>query len=636
MSALDALLDSLPRTSLIVGKGGVGKTTCAVGIATVFARRGEQTLLMSTDPAAALAEVVGASVSTDVAAVDGEARLDARQLSAADLRREFLDRWRDTIAEIIDRGTYLDREDVDGVVDAALPGVDEIFAVLALADALADNSGRYARIVVDTAPTGHTLRLLAMPETFRALLSMLDLMQGKHRFMVRTLTRRYRRDRADDFLDEMRGRIDALRAALSNSRSVAAVVVTRDEPVVDAETRRYVESLTTLGVRIGGIIVNAATAAPRAQRFESTIPAYWIPLAPTPPRGLREVAETLERVEVILRKPERSDGRPKDRTASQAVDGRGDKAIPRFAQDDRIWPLADASLTIVAGKGGVGKSTVACALAVSAADGFDGLTLLVSTDPAPSIADALGAGDALWAAGDVEHALDDPPRLVVRQMDATAAFARLRDEYQLRIDALFDALVGRGVDIQQDRAILRDLLALAPPGIDEVFALSILGDALHEKRFARIFVDPAPTGHLLRLLEMPAIALDWSHRLMRLMLKYRDVVGLGDTARELLDFAKRTRALDSLFRDRDRCRVIVVALDEPVVRAETARLAAAVRARGIDVAAVLWNRVHSPPSPLPASVADRQFLAGDVTPPPIGATALREWSASWRELSLNS
>jgi hypothetical protein len=82
--------------------------------------------------------------------------------------------------------------------------------------------------------------------------------------------------------------------------------------------------------------------------------------------------------------------------------------------------------------------------------------------------------------------------------------------------------------------------------------------------------------------------------------------------------------------------VVVVALDEPVVRAETARLAAAVRTRGIDVGAVLWNRVDRLPSPLPASVADRQFLAGEMTPPPIGATALREWSASWRELSLNS
>ena len=661
MSALGALLDSLPRTTLVVGKGGVGKTTCAVGLAALFARRGERTLLMSTDPAAALTEVIGAPVSTNASPVAGEPLLDARQLSAAELRREFLERWRDTIAEIIDRGTYLDRDDVDGIVDATLPGVDEIFALLALADVLADNTGQYARIVVDTAPTGHTLRLLAMPETFRALLSMLDLMQDKHRFMVRALTHRYRRDRADEFLDEMRRRIDGLRAALSDARSVAAVVITRDEPVVEAETRRYVESLEALRMRVAAVIglgkegreigdggLRAADEG-RGIGDGGDFAMYWIPLAPTPPRGLTGVVKTLERIvrvsigeapnrppRVILRR-EAPKGSLSIQGSSNSLGAKAILSLASLAQDDTQGPAQDGlPLTIVAGKGGVGKSTVACALGIAAADEFDGLTLLVSTDPAPSIADALGAVNAPWAESDVEFALDDPPRLVVRQMDATAAFARVRDQYSTRIDALFDALVGRGVDVERDRAILRDLFRLAPPGIDEVYALSILGDALHEQRFARIIIDPAPTGHLLRLLEMPAIALDWSHRLMRLMLKYRDVVGLGDTARELLDFAKRTRALDALLHDRERCGVIVVTLDEPVVRAETARLCAAVRARGIAVTGVLWNRVQSAPSPLPAGVSDRQFCAEEATPPPIGAQALREWSTSWHELSLNS
>jgi arsenite-transporting ATPase len=218
-------------------------------------------------------------------------------------------------------------------------------------------------------------------------------------------------------------------------------------------------------------------------------------------------------------------------------------------------------------------------------------------------------------------------------MDATAAFTRLRDTYQARIDALFDALVSRGVDVEHDRAILRELLSLAPPGVDEVFALSALGDALTERRYARIVVDPAPTGHLLRLLDMPAIALDWSHRLMRLMLKYRDVVGLGDTARDLLDFAKRTRELEALLHDATRCAVIVAALDEPVVRAEAERLVAAVTARGIDVGAVVWNRLTRSQVPLPVSVAARHFCADEVQPPPIGVAALRAWAGSWRKVS---
>jgi len=343
------------------------------------------------------------------------------------------------------------------------------------------------------------------------------------------------------------------------------------------------------------------------------------------------VIQSREAAPVVILRREAPKGSLSIQGSSNSLGAKAILSLAPLAQDD-----TQGQLTIVAGKGGVGKSTVACALGIAAADEFEGLTLLVSTDPAPSIADALGAVNAPWAESDVEFALDDPPRLVVRQMDATAAFARVRDQYSTRIDALFDALVGRGVDVERDRAILRDLFRLAPPGIDEVYALSILGDALHERRFARIIIDPAPTGHLLRLLEMPAIALDWSHRLMRLMLKYRDVVGLGDTARELLDFAKRTRALDALLHDRDRCGVIVVTLDEPVVRAETARLCAAVRARGIAVTGILWNRVHSALSPLPAGVSDRQFCAEEATPPPIGAQALREWSTSWHELSLNS
>jgi arsenite-transporting ATPase len=638
VSALSALLDTLPRTSLIVGKGGVGKTTCAVEIARLFAKRGERTLLMSTDPAAALATVLESPVSTENAAVAGEPNLDARQLSASHLRRAFLEEWRDTIAEIIDRGTYLDRDDVDGIVDAALPGVDEIFALLALADTLADETSLYSRVIVDTAPTGHTLRLLAAPETFRALLSMLDLMQNQHRFMVRALTHRYRRDRADDFLDAMRARIDRLRAALRDPARVAAVLVTRDEPVVNAESERYLESLRALNVRVAAIILNAATGrhpdgGEAAGRPVVVSRPYVQPLRKAgPPLADARIRMTEKAADARIRMTEKA-ADARIRMTEEGADAR--VGMTEDGTRARIRMTVDRALTIVAGKGGVGKSTVSCALAISSADNNDGLTLLVSTDPAPSIADALGAADAPWAMQDVEHTLADPPSLVVRQMDAGAAFARVRDQYQARIDALFDSVIGRGLDVTHDRAILRDLLSLAPPGIDELYALSVLGDALHEQRFARIIVDPAPTGHLLRLLEMPAIALDWSHRLMRLMLKYRDVVGLGETAGELLDFAKRTRAVEALLRDATRCAVVVVSLDEPVVCAETERLVAAIAERRIDVSALVWNRVRIDPSPLPASVVARQFCAGEATPPPIGAAALRCWSTRWHEISLN-
>ena len=621
MSARDALLDSLPRTTLVVGKGGVGKTTCAAGISAGFAQSGDRTLLVSTDPAAALAEVLGATVGAEAAPVRGSGKLDARQLDAAQLRREFLDRWRETIAQIVDAGTYLDREDVDGLVDAALPGADEIFALLALGELIAGGGEQYARIVVDTAPTGHTLRLLALPDTFRALLDMLELMQDKHRFMVRALTHRYRRGAADDFLDMMRARVDSLRAALGDGALAAAVVVTRAEPVVLAETRRYVADLDALHLRVAALVVNTAKEREIGDPVGDQIPRYVLPRASTPPQGL-------ESIEKLMRRMSRAGtltGSPAQAHAKPSRAARPDAALDELVR----------TLTIVAGKGGVGKSTVACALAIAAVEATGESLLLVSTDPAPSLADALGASTEAWAGADGEHTLDDVPGLVVRQMDAGAAFARLRDEYRSRVNELFDGLVGRGsgMDVERDRAIVRDLLALAPPGIDELYALSLLGDAIAAGRYARIVVDPAPTGHLLRLLEMPAIALDWSHRLMRLMLKYREVVSLGDAAESLLAFAKRTRALDALLHDPGRGAAVVVALDEPVVRAETERLVSAIAARGVSVDAVIWNRLSPGSAPLPATRPRRQFFADEISPPPIGARAIRDWARRWRERS---
>lgn len=618
MSALESLLDRLPRTTLVVGKGGVGKTTLAVGIGGALARRGDRTLLVSTDPAAALGDVAGSPIGSSERPL--RARLAARQLDATALRRAFLERWRGVIGDIVDRGTYLDRPEVDGLVDAALPGADEIFPLLALADAIATPSD-VERIIVDTAPTGHTLRLLGLPETFHALLAMLESMQAKHRFVVRALTRRYRREPADEFLDEMGRRIDALRAAITDHRAVTAIVVTRVEPLVVAETVRYVEALEALGVGVAGLIVNALAGdapdpRPSLGGLDVAIPRFVVPQRDTPPRG---ISEAIASVSAMTTAP----GRRAARRPAGAALRTGRRAEPESLV---------RQLTIVGGKGGVGKSTVSCALALAAADTSGDRVLLVSTDPAPSIADALGDTDQSRWAGGVERTVEGAARLTARQLDATAAFTAARDRYQTEIDAMFGAVVARTVDAERDRAIVRDLLALAPPGVDELFALSMLGDELAAGRFGRIIVDPAPTGHLLRLLEMPAIALDWSHRLMRLMLRYRDVVGLGEAAAELLDFSKRARALDALLRDPTRAGIVLVAQDEPVVRAQTRRLARAVRHRGCDVIALVWNRARGCPDPLPHADAPCQVCAGETRPSPIGVAALRKWSRSWREV----
>jgi arsenite/tail-anchored protein-transporting ATPase len=259
-SSADALLAALPPIALVVGKGGVGKTTCAAALA-LHASRSQRTLVLSTDPAQALGLVLPDDVPD----------LEVRPLDAGARRDEFMSRWGEVIRAILDRGTYLDDADIGPLVDTALPGGDEIFAALALAGIFRDDA--HERVVIDTAPTGHTLRLLDLPGTFRALVNLLDAMQAKHRYMVRTLTRTYKRDAADAFLDEMTSLVGVLDATLTDATRCAAVMVTNGQRLVQAETDRYLAELSRRAVRVGAIVSNNGDAAATG----ADVPHYRVP-----------------------------------------------------------------------------------------------------------------------------------------------------------------------------------------------------------------------------------------------------------------------------------------------------------------------------------------------------------------------
>jgi arsenite-transporting ATPase len=375
-----------------------------------------------------------------------------------------------------------------------------------------------------------------------------------------------------------------------------------------------------MSIRVGAIVVNCVSSDGGAGVADALRGVA--DMAPNVPRltvgrAARSPA-SLDEIEALFA----SESTARSRRAPRGVSERDvSAAIPHASVTELVRPL-----TIIAGKGGVGKTTVACALAVSVAR-RDGPVLVVSSDPAPSVADALGQ-----PVPDEDVPVRDAPGCHARQMDATAAFARFRASYADRVDAMFDRLTGGAMDLAHDRAVARDLLALAPPGIDELYALVTLGELLADARYRSIIVDPAPTGHLLRLLEMPTLALSWTHRVMRLMLEYKEVAGLGDAAREMLDFARRTRSVRDLLTNPDQTSIVIVANDEPLVRDETRRLIAACRARGVHVAALVWNRVNETVAPLSGEEPPRQFAAPAVSPAPHGAPVLRAWCGSWLPL----
>jgi len=554
--------------------------------------------------------------------------LFACQLDATAARARFIQQWGETLATIIDRGTYLDRDDIQGLIDATLPGIDETMALLALAD-LADD-GDWERVILDTAPTGHTLRLLALPDTFQAVIDLLDTMQAKHRFMVSALLHRYKADAADSFIASLRSRIARLHAITNDASHTAVVLVTRPEPVVVAETTRYAAALANSGLTVRAIVMNAVPSV-HGENVASAVEA----VRGAAPGG---ALFTVRALDVVPAGPDgvelwSNNVRRWSRARRSAAGQRARQTRPSTSM--RALPVATDFIAtvppvlIVGGKGGVGKTSASCAIALAHAR-VGHRTFLVSTDPAPSIGDALDQ-----PIGDEDRLVLDGFGLVARQIDASAAFARWRAEYESRVDGAFDALMGPGLDATHDRAIARQLLALAPPGIDELYALVWLGDALADGRYERIVIDPAPTGHLVRLLEMPALALDWSHRLLRLMLKYRELAGGNEVSAELLAFARRTRAVGALLRDPARAGVMVVALDEPVVRLEAVRVIDRVRALGNHVPAILWNRAEGVPAPLPVEPSVRQFVAADLMPPPVGAPRLLQWFEDWRSLGLD-
>jgi arsenite-transporting ATPase len=297
------------------------------------------------------------------------------------------------------------------------------------------------------------------------------------------------------------------------------------------------------------------------------------------------------------------------------------------------------------GKGGVGKTTCAAAYALAfAAKHPKKRVLLLSTDPAQSLADVLGVplGDEAQRTCGV----------FARELDANAAFRGERDRYRDAVDDLFDALLGGSrFDATFDRVVVRDLIDLAPPGLDELFATLALVDALTPRdRKARpydlVVVDTAPTGHTLRLLAMPKDALEWVHALLEILLKYRKVIGLGDLAGDLVTLAKKLRELETLLHDPSRARFVAVTRAAELPRLETARLVRALDRMRVPVGGVIVNAVthgtctrcaraaatESREIQRIAELRHAMLLAPAAYPPPRGEDAIRRWGARWMSI----
>jgi arsenite-transporting ATPase len=611
------LLLASQRLLLFSGKGGVGKTTLTCALARQLAQVDPQRrlLLMSTDPAHSLGDVLQISVTDVAQPLPDRPNLQVRALQAEILLRSFRQTYGPALELIAERGSWFGREDLLPIWDLAWPGVDELMAILEVNRLLAGEE--VDTVILDTAPTGHTLRLLELPDFLDNLLAVFATFQAKHREIAQALTGTYRPDEADAFLAQLQRELEGGKARLTNPESTSAWLVMIPEQLSVAETRRFCQQLQSRRVPIGGLLVNqvllarennsqpslpAALPSPlysarqQEQRrvlkaLQEELPGYSIWVCPyqlQEPVGLAALDELVQQLRPLPEVLLQLEGIPEQKAESQ--EKRKSLFSTLFPSFKGIPSLPDfltqgIRLVLVGGKGGVGKTTVAGALAWNLAKRHpDKQLLLVSIDPAHSLGD-------LFQTKLGQDPIPLLPNLLGQEIDAAVVLEQFRQDYLEEVAAILAGEGTAGVEVQYDPQAWRQLLQMPPPGLDEVMALLSVLRQETSGQFDLVVLDTAPTGHLLRFLQMPQALEGWVSLALKLWLKYRDVVGRSEWAQRMRELLAQVRQLRQQLQDPQLVTFIPVFNPEQAVLAETERLLAELDALGIPHPYAVLNRV---------------------------------------------
>ena len=570
------------RYLFFTGKGGVGKTSVSTAAALTLADAGKKVLLVSTDAASNLDEMLGIELRNTPTAVTGAPGLWVLNIdpdTAAESYRQRVLAQLDVVASDAERASV--REQLSGACTTEIASFDE-FASL-----LSDAAPAFDHIVFDTAPTGHTLRLLSLPKAWSGFL------QGN--------------DRGASCLGPHSGlkmqevRFKAALEALSDPRQTSVVLVSRPDKGALDEAARTSEELRALGLKNQRLVLNGEfRATDRSDAVACAIEALGQQALAELPRSLRDL--------------------PQDRVPLRAFDTVGLPALRAMlgAEADAVAPakavlvesieqlaglaaLADElagrehGLIMVMGKGGVGKTTVAAALALGLIQ--RGKTVhLSTTDPAAHLVDTL---------------MSDVPGLRVDRIDPKV-------ETQRYIDKIM-AAKSPGLDAQEQALLLEDLRS---PCTEEVAVFHAFARIVGEGRGGFVVLDTAPTGHSLLLMD----ATGAYHRQMM-----REFEGRG-----------AARVVTPLMRlqDAEYTRIVLVTLPEVTPVSQAAALQDDLRRAGIEPCAWVLNKsvlaagTHDPllaarlagerkqMARMSGGLARRIFTVPWLTRPPIGLVEL--------------
>jgi arsenite-transporting ATPase len=301
------------------GKGGVGKTTCSAAYASALAKRGLKTLLVSTDPAHSVGDLLEVKAGADPVQVADHWWV--REIDPVEASRRYMAEVKGNLRGLAAPGLW---QEVERQMDfaAASPGADEAALFDDMVSTILSAESEYDRIVFDTAPTGHTLRLLSLPELMgvwvEGMLARRAKTQELHRMwhnVAGVSESEQPKDRVYELLERRKNRFAAARERLLDSGSTSFYFVLNPERLSILESAMAMDLLEKYGVSTGGIVVNrvlpeeadgtflakrreqeARYLAEIAERFAER-PQLRIPMEPEDIRGLDGVAKIAERME---------------------------------------------------------------------------------------------------------------------------------------------------------------------------------------------------------------------------------------------------------------------------------------------------------------------------------------------------
>ena len=530
--SLARFLESPTRFLFFTGKGGVGKTSLACASAINLADAGRRVLLVSTDPASNLDEVMGVRLTSTPTEIPTVPRLAALNIdpaaAAAAYREKLVGPYRGQLPEAVLRSM---EEQLSGACTMEIAAFDEFSKLLGEPAATAG----YDHVIFDTAPTGHTLRLLSLPGAWTGYLSSsttgnscLGPLAG---------------------LEKQRGVYEHAVASLADGACTTLVLVSRAQRAALAEAERTSHELAAIGVRHQQLILNglflAADSDPVALALERR-----------ETEALAAAGKFLMQMR-LTKVPLRSKnlvGIPALRALVSAdyyhAESQPDEAvITALPATESLSHLVDSlaqskcGVIMTMGKGGVGKTTIAAAIATELARrGFK--VHLSTTDPAAHIAAAAGR-----ITGMVVSRIDPQveTRAYVEQVLVTAA---------KNLDA-------------NGRALLEE--DLRSPCTEEIAVFRAFARTVAEGKDGFVVLDTAPTGHTLLLLD----ATESYHR---------------EIARKASDLPEEVRELLPRLRDADFTRVLIVTLPEATPVHEAAMLQADLRRAKIEPFAWVINQ----------------------------------------------